>query len=124
MSAFKVTVFYVATVLGALVFQLLLPDSEGDLLVISGSNAKASMSGGLDSDQHIYALLAETNAHLITKLDDTGFVVRSALVNGRRSNSETIKKLYDNGAFLIVNASGLRGCSGAEGTFKKWSYLS
>lgn len=118
MSSFTTIACYAGAILSAIAVQVALPTPADDLLVIQ----RAGAPGGL-ADQRIYQMLDGTDAKLLGKVGSHSFIIRGAGVDGTPGNASLIQTLYNNGAFLVLNAAGLAGCTGANAIKNSRSYL-
>lgn len=110
-SPLKFVASYVALSLTAIAVLALWPFSSERLLVIMpGSTAHAAEQIELVSDQRMYSIVTDSGVQLIEKLGRRSFVVTAPDGEG----ADVIDRLYQNGAFLVLNAAGLGGCGEAE----------
>lgn len=119
MSSLTITAYYAGVILSAIAVQVALPTKGGDLLVIQ----RAGDDDGR-IDQRMYQMLAETDAALLGKVGSRSFIVRGSVDGGSAGNAVLIQTLYKNGAFLVLNAAGLAGCTGENTSPDNRSYLS
>ncbi len=124
-SELKTLTWYCCASIGMLLVLALWPfDSEKLLVVMPVASASApdthvvigpqteDRAAGIKatSDQAVFSLLSGTNAQVLTKLGDQSFIVTASGAD----TSNIIKQLYQNGAFLVLNAAGLGGCGNTE----------
>jgi len=91
-------ILYCLLVFGLMMTLLLVPTTGEKMLVIMGPNTTPSS---------IYAVLAGTDGRVVEQLSTRRYVIQS-------NDNGFVRKLYTNGAFLVMNASANYGCAQPE----------
>ncbi len=117
---------YVSAAFLALLVLSLWPHNTSRLLVFVAP-AQMPFDQGLESDQlssvdagpadaTFYAVAANTQTRLLTKVGANGYVIAVP----RGAGGAVVQQLYRNGAFLVLNAANLGGCgeTGDQAVFR------
>lgn len=106
-SSLKGVMYYCSISFVAIVGLAAWPFNSDQLLVILPSQAShSSLVGHQGTSQAIFKTLAGTNATLVEQLTSQSYIVSVSTA----ADHKIIERLYQNGAFLVLNAAGFAGC--------------
>lgn len=106
---FKIVSVYCASVFLALLALIFWPANTDRLLVVvPGVDASQNSRFAQSAHQYIFAALANTDARVVGQVGDQSFIVATT----PDMAAGLAKILYENGAYIVVNAQGDFGCSG------------
>ncbi len=86
---------YVGCIFSLMLAVMIIPDETDDLLVVTHADTNKNA---------IFAILNNTDARLVEKISDRRFIVKG-------SDTNLVNALYENGAFLVLNAGSMYGCA-------------
>lgn len=87
------------------------PHNADKLLVILPYQVSSTETlGSQGVDQTIFDILSGTDITLVDQLSDLSFVVAVP----ENADNSIVEQLYQNGAFLVLNAAGFAGCGKPE----------
>ncbi|UTW58240.1 hypothetical protein KFE96_15650 [Kordiimonas sp. SCSIO 12603] len=89
---------YVGFVFLTLIAILMVPGSSDKLMIITPSKSTGT---------NIYGILDGTDARLISKVSDHRYIIEN-------TGNKLVSQLYQNGAFLVLNAAPIYGCGAKE----------
>ena len=111
-SSMRYLACYVFAAFVALLALTLWPMGSDTLLVVVSVDETTSVDRSVQADRAIFSLLADNEARLLNKVGTTMFIVATPKGEG----GAFVNQFYEKGAFLVLNAAGLAGCSKIEET--------
>lgn len=103
---------YVCASFLVLAVLMLWPHNTDKLLVFVPSAPAVGASASFSQDAQFFSVTANSNARLLNKVGRHGFVIAVPDEEG----GTIVEQLYQNGAFLVLNAANLDGCGEPDTT--------